>query len=385
MNLPKIGRNEPCPCGSGQKYKKCCLPRHSQIRAVASTKVLHPHRFSFTEYGIREDLDRRQRRQFGEIRPFIHVNAGDRKVVVVGDEIHLSKEWRFFPDFLRYYLKRTILTPEWLKAESERGPGKRHPLFDWYIAMCDHQRMQQPTEDGTYACVPSGPMKAYLAVANDLYTLRHHSSLQERLLKRLRDGTSFQGARHELFATATCIRAGFEIEFEDESDPSSKHPEFTATHRATGEVIAVEAKSRHRRGIQAFPGEPRPHEELRPDIGPLLTVAFRKCDAFPYVVFVDLNLPPDRVHIEEERFQVQMLSRVTRAARNVLSEADPYNLVIFTNHPYHFGDPSVPTPDKVVFGIRAENPRGPTRDPRCIDAILHAAAQCDNIPNAFPA
>ncbi len=23
----KVGRNDPCPCGSGQKYKKCCLPR----------------------------------------------------------------------------------------------------------------------------------------------------------------------------------------------------------------------------------------------------------------------------------------------------------------------------------------------------------------------
>ncbi len=23
---PKIGRNDPCPCGSGKKYKKCCLP-----------------------------------------------------------------------------------------------------------------------------------------------------------------------------------------------------------------------------------------------------------------------------------------------------------------------------------------------------------------------
>lgn len=22
--VPKMGRNEPCPCGSGQKYKKCC-------------------------------------------------------------------------------------------------------------------------------------------------------------------------------------------------------------------------------------------------------------------------------------------------------------------------------------------------------------------------
>lgn len=21
---PKIGRNQPCPCGSGKKYKKCC-------------------------------------------------------------------------------------------------------------------------------------------------------------------------------------------------------------------------------------------------------------------------------------------------------------------------------------------------------------------------
>ncbi|HHQ4598872.1 SEC-C metal-binding domain-containing protein [Aeromonas veronii] len=21
----KIGRNEPCPCGSGKKYKQCCL------------------------------------------------------------------------------------------------------------------------------------------------------------------------------------------------------------------------------------------------------------------------------------------------------------------------------------------------------------------------
>ncbi|WP_421295616.1 SEC-C metal-binding domain-containing protein [Aeromonas sp. 604534] len=23
--LLKIGRNEPCPCGSGKKYKQCCL------------------------------------------------------------------------------------------------------------------------------------------------------------------------------------------------------------------------------------------------------------------------------------------------------------------------------------------------------------------------
>jgi hypothetical protein len=28
-NSPKVGRNEPCPCGSGKKYKKCCLNKNS--------------------------------------------------------------------------------------------------------------------------------------------------------------------------------------------------------------------------------------------------------------------------------------------------------------------------------------------------------------------
>ena len=28
---PKVGRNEPCPCGSGMKYKKCCLGKDTRI------------------------------------------------------------------------------------------------------------------------------------------------------------------------------------------------------------------------------------------------------------------------------------------------------------------------------------------------------------------
>jgi len=23
----KVGRNDPCPCGSGKKYKRCCIPK----------------------------------------------------------------------------------------------------------------------------------------------------------------------------------------------------------------------------------------------------------------------------------------------------------------------------------------------------------------------
>ena len=30
----KVGRNDPCPCGSGRKYKKCCGKQHSELAAM---------------------------------------------------------------------------------------------------------------------------------------------------------------------------------------------------------------------------------------------------------------------------------------------------------------------------------------------------------------
>ena len=39
-NMAKVGRNDPCPCGSGKKYKKCCLSKdevaHRQASAAAA-------------------------------------------------------------------------------------------------------------------------------------------------------------------------------------------------------------------------------------------------------------------------------------------------------------------------------------------------------------
>src|SRR5215470_15974688 len=30
--MAKPGRNDPCPCGSGKKYKKCCLPNDERMK-----------------------------------------------------------------------------------------------------------------------------------------------------------------------------------------------------------------------------------------------------------------------------------------------------------------------------------------------------------------
>jgi len=35
---PKIGRNDPCPCGSGLKYKRCCIDKPTQ-RTPAKTQT----------------------------------------------------------------------------------------------------------------------------------------------------------------------------------------------------------------------------------------------------------------------------------------------------------------------------------------------------------
>jgi tetratricopeptide (TPR) repeat protein len=43
--MAKTGRNDPCPCGSGQKYKRCCLPQdeaaeHAAALAAAATSSM---------------------------------------------------------------------------------------------------------------------------------------------------------------------------------------------------------------------------------------------------------------------------------------------------------------------------------------------------------
>jgi hypothetical protein len=40
--MAKIGRNQPCPCGSGKKYKRCCLARDQAARADAFPPPVAP-------------------------------------------------------------------------------------------------------------------------------------------------------------------------------------------------------------------------------------------------------------------------------------------------------------------------------------------------------
>ena len=68
--MEKTGRNDPCPCGSGKKYKKCCLPKHEaeeRLRAAGQQAEREEraaaHRLSLREArarmlaGVEDDID----------------------------------------------------------------------------------------------------------------------------------------------------------------------------------------------------------------------------------------------------------------------------------------------------------------------------------------
>lgn len=40
LMMHRVGRNEPCPCGSGKKYKKCCLLQHEEARKAVPPERL---------------------------------------------------------------------------------------------------------------------------------------------------------------------------------------------------------------------------------------------------------------------------------------------------------------------------------------------------------
>ena len=135
-----------------------------------------------------------------------------------------------------------------------------------------------------------GAAIAWFRLAYDLYLVEHNAELQKCLIKRLRKLPAFQGARFEAAVAAMMLASGYELEFVDEKG-AGKHPEFYATHRQTGQVLAVEAKSKHRPGILGFEPDSPPEHPTSLNIDRLLYTAVEKDTKAPLLVFIELNSP----------------------------------------------------------------------------------------------
>jgi hypothetical protein len=266
----KTARNGPCPCGSGRKFKKC----HGSIGSLDSLRKLNGPRMGLQTMIVRHEAQEFQRReQQGLGKPIISTQFKDHRVVAVGRTIHFSKKWKTFHDFLNDYPK-IVLGRDWWMSEVGKPPEERHRILTWATRSYEHRKACMEQKGPGFAQPMTGAIAAYVRFAYDLYGLKHAVEVQNLLIDRIKCPDNFPGALYEVRVAAALLRAGFNLEHEDENDRRMTHVEFIATHAASGAIYTVEAKRR---------------EGVRMKINRQMHRALTKHSEHPRIVFIDTN------------------------------------------------------------------------------------------------
>jgi hypothetical protein len=214
-----------------------------------------------------------------------------------------------------------------LDCEDAKPRDERHPALIWLGDHLEASAGGGRPMDGNGA--------AWYRFAWDLHTIRDNAKLTADLRRKLLDPRTFQSARYELKVAAICAAAGFELQFEDERDPDSKHPEFVGTDKLTGAKIAVEAKCRHRHGVMGFTEDPTSAYDGRVKVKRLVKKAYGKRPAMPFYVFIDTNLPPRDAN-SIAIWEGELVETMDEIAGSGKHDPCPANAVMFTNDPSHY-------------------------------------------------
>ena len=239
-----------------------------------------------------------------------------------------------FHDFLYAYIV-DVLGREWFQGEAAKGPDARHPILGWHERLMGLSKAQPAAEGEVKQVLMTGAVGAYLTLANDLYTLEHNADqahtpgIQDRLLHRLKHPDQFVGARYEIRVAAMFLRAGFNLTWEDETDRSKTHGEFTATYPKTGKSFWVECKMRNQSP------EAKSQSGFGKFVG-LVSDALRKKTEAERLVFVDINTPAKpRVAGSFYDWRTAAVSNLRVFEGSKSADELPNALVFITNFPDH--------------------------------------------------
>jgi hypothetical protein len=270
--------------------------------------------------------------QQGHGRPIVTTQFHDHQFVAVKDRLYYSKNWKFFPDFLFHYIK-DVLGRNWGNAEQAKPYNERHPILQWAEHVSNFQKKHgKESEKGAK---PTGAVYCYLGLAYNLYLLKHNVDLQTRLVSRLCDIKQFQGAYYELVVANCLIRAGFELQLENETNPAKKHCEYFAVSK-TGNKYWVEAKMRSVRGFfgktdrDGMPLSARPVSKISEH----LRAALAKPAQDTRIIFIDVNAPPDKIEEEQiPKWADSAFGILDAEEKNLEGKSHAY--VFVTNIPFH--------------------------------------------------
>jgi hypothetical protein len=334
----KIGRNQPCPCGSGKKYKKCC----GDLRARESpSRQLDPQVDRRIQQKLREiEAENIQReKQQGLGKSIVAVEFHDHRFVAVGNKLYWSKKWKTFQDFLRDHVINQ-LGCEWFRGEIAKPEHRQHPIARWFEqSIADLKRLGK--QEGEITTGPmTGAQSAFLNLAYNLYLIAHHADPEESgqliatILERLKSGRSddFIGKLFETYAAATFLKAGFKLSYENESNGKTSHVEFVATYPSTGKKFSVEVKARNRATSEN--GLADDVKRLR--VASKLNKALAKAAEHARVVMIEVNVPDMVTGKSIAGWPQAALEQIRYAEQNPPTEtAMPSAYVIVTNHAFH--------------------------------------------------
>lgn len=267
----------------------------------------------------------RRRQQQGLGVPIDSWEENGRRHVRVNGIAYQSNSWKTFEDFLFEYVK-LVLTAEWATPEFSKPLTERHPLMQWYDKLCEFQKNQAKTTPGAiYFSPTTGAVKAFLNIAYNLYLCAHNKVLHDSLLVRLRNEDQFEGALYEAYVMASFIKAGFEIDLEDESDSTVSHCEFAAKHKISGRQFSVEAKA------TTLSSERSGHGEKPPRVRDRLFRALKKKSAHERIIFIELNRAEEATKDNPPKWLETVANELSQAEKDFRIDGDPSAYVFVTN------------------------------------------------------
>ena len=333
--MAKIGRNQPCPCGGGKKFKHC----HGKFSEGGELPFPRDDVFQVKLQELEADDAQRQKQQ-GLGKPIISTDFQGQRVVAVGNRVYHSPRWKTFHDFLREYVFM-VLGKEWTEEQREKPPSNRHQIIRWFDQAMSDARKMAVEKNGLFSGPMTGAQRAFLNLAYNLYLIAHHSEpehakqILDSFVWRLKSARTddFVGKLFETYASAAFLKAGFTIDYENEKDGTDSHVEFSATHPETGRKFSVEVKARNRTiGVDGPMDEAK---RLR--VGQKLVKALRKSANHERIVFIEVNVP-DIVGSDYSGTWVESALEQIKESEHFLDSSSqhyPPAYVVVTNHAYH--------------------------------------------------
>ncbi len=385
----KLGRNEPCFCGSGVKYKKCCLLKGLTPPVVPRIpiEVIDEHQQStqkrllfLQSKGIYVSLPNT-------------VTFKEKSFLAVGNKIMWDDNpHATFHQLILSNLSKT-LGKEWWDAETAKPLEEKHFIKRCYEELAESDSREDldvtPVDEHTRTMLATGDTQALLSLAFDVWMLTHKGYMRDEWLGRLRGMGEYQSVRYEIGVASLFVRIGCELEFynddriEEDGNPP-KRAEFIAVHAATGNRVAVEAKSRHVDGVIHTPGTMNYRKALKGDISNLYRKALLKVtDGLPLLVFIDVNSPTET---DQAVQNTQWFADVKRSFDSRPSSSpenpDKYAAIFITNYSSHYQGDNVSHSGQfmVIGGANSKYPLADDFEGEFMKRLLKATNSYGYVP-----